>query len=44
VNPSVYWFVLLVRVSDVEAWDWAQPWWNNLMEKEKVAAQEEAGA
>jgi bifunctional DNA-binding transcriptional regulator/antitoxin component of YhaV-PrlF toxin-antitoxin module len=35
---------MLVRVSDVEVWDWAQRWWNNLTEEENAAAREEAGA
>jgi hypothetical protein len=33
---------LVVRVSDVEAWTWAQRWWNSLTEEEKRAARQEA--
>jgi hypothetical protein len=31
-------------VSVVEDWYWAQRWWNNLTEEEKIATREEAGA
>jgi bifunctional DNA-binding transcriptional regulator/antitoxin component of YhaV-PrlF toxin-antitoxin module len=35
---------LLVRVNDVEAWAWAQRWWNSLTEEEKRTALQEAEA
>jgi hypothetical protein len=35
---------LLVRVSNVETWAWAQRWWNGLTEEEKRTARQDAEA